>query len=100
MLLSTCFTLSFTLRDWMAMKAVQSKNTISIMHPPLWVEISPVEPAHDEIAHSGTLAGKNKLHLNEMPLLLLSNSPTGLLKIDLKRTKNTRCCHLQCLISL
>lgn len=59
MLLSTCFTLSFTPRDWMAVKAVQSKNTIAIMHPPLWVEISPVELAHDEIVHIGTLPQQN-----------------------------------------
>ena len=51
MLLPTCFTLSFTLRGRMTMKAVQSKNMIAIMHPPLWVGISPAELGRDEIVH-------------------------------------------------
>lgn len=63
MLLSTCFTLSYTLRGRMAMKAVQSKTTIAIMQPPLWVGISPVELACNEIVHNhfGTPTEKNKL---------------------------------------
>lgn len=64
MLPSTCFTLSFALRGWMAMKAVQSKSMIAIMQPPLWVEISHVQLAHDEIVHNphGTLTEGNKQH--------------------------------------
>lgn len=64
MLLSTCFSLSFTLRGRMAMKAVQSKNMIAIMQPALWVGISPVELLRDEIVynHYGSPTWKNKPH--------------------------------------
>lgn len=54
----------------MAVKAVQSKNMIAIMHPPLWVEISPVELAHDEIVHNGTLREKSQLHLSVFIIIL------------------------------
>lgn len=55
----------------MAMKAVQSKNMIAIMQPPLWVGVSPVELVSDEIVHNhyGTLAEKNKLYLNRTECL-------------------------------
>ncbi len=48
------------------MKAVQSKNMIAIMQPPLRVGVNPVELVRDEIVHNhyGTPAEKNKLYLN------------------------------------
>lgn len=64
MLVSTFFTLSFTLRGWMTMKAVQSKNVIANVQSPLWVGVSPVELVHDGIVHNhyDTPPEKNKLH--------------------------------------
>lgn len=35
MLLSTCFTLCFTQRSWMALKTVQSKIVLAVLQPPL-----------------------------------------------------------------